>query len=78
MKAETKTPRLADFRAIRPGTRVAYLRYAGSGTRGPEYCPATGKVVMSFPSHLVLNVGGRYGTPAMLDARNFIGTKEAA
>jgi len=28
--------------------------------------------LLVFPSHVVVNLGGRYGTPAVVDANNFI------
>lgn len=65
-------PLPSSFAGKRPGDRVTFLRFAGLGRRGPEFKPAAGKVVMAFASHLVLNMGGRYGTPAVVDAKNFI------
>jgi hypothetical protein len=32
----------------------------------------TGRVVMSFPTHAVLNMGGRHGTPGILTPENAI------
>jgi hypothetical protein len=35
----------------------------------------TGRVVFSFPTHVTLNMGGRYGTPAIADMSNIVKVK---
>ena len=45
------------FASIRPGDRVSIL--SPHGTR------QTGRCVMKFSSHAVLNLGGRFGTPGI-------------
>jgi hypothetical protein len=65
-----------NFTAVRPGSRVRYNAYAGLGRYGPEYKPKVGRVVMSFASHLVLNIGGAHGTPAVVDEKNFLAVVE--
>jgi hypothetical protein len=39
----------------------------------------TGKAVslLFFADHIVLNMGGKYGTPAVADARNIIAVRKA-
>ena len=60
------------FRGIRPGDIVEYMANAGMGLAGPEYKKARGRCVMTFPDHVTLNVGGKYGTPAVVDKTNFV------
>ncbi len=60
------------FEGIRPGDTVEYMAYAGRGRNGPEYKKAKGRCVMTFPDHVVLNVGGEHGTPAVVDETNFV------
>lgn len=71
-------PALAIIAKAMPGNTVEYLRYAGMGRFGAEFKPARGRVVMARPGgspHLVLNIGGRYGTPAVVDAKNILSLK---
>jgi hypothetical protein len=44
---------------IRPGDRVTYVNRFGQRL--------TGRVVFALPTHLTLNMGGRYGTPAVIN-----------
>lgn len=60
------------FRYIRPGDRVRFNRYNGIGLRGTEYKAASGKAVLVFPDRVVVSMGGRHGTPAVVDDRNFL------
>ena len=32
----------------------------------------TGRVVMTFPTHVVLNLGGAHGTPGVANERNIV------
>ena len=59
---------------LRGGEVVEYRRYAGLGLRGPEYDLGRGKVnpLLIFPEHVVLNIGGRFGTPQVVNAENFV------
>lgn len=59
---------------VRGGDRVKYMAYAGRGSKGPEYREAEGKVnpLLIFPEHMVINVGGRHGTPAVVNEENFV------
>lgn len=75
-----RLPALAIIAKARPGDTVEYLAYNGMGRFGAEYKPARGRVVMARPSgspHLVLNIGGRYGTPKVVDERNLVSLKVA-
>lgn len=63
------------FMGIRPGQFVNYLRHAGTGLNGPEYKRARGKVVMAFSQHVVVNAGGRYGIPQVVDDNNYLPNK---
>lgn len=62
----------AVFSAARRGDTVIINRPNGMGRNGPEYKQFRGKVVMAFSTHLVLNGGGRHGTPLVADATNYV------
>lgn len=67
------------FDNIKAGDRVTFMQYAGLGLRGPEFKPATGRAVMRGPAGWVLNMGGRYGTPAVCTPDKFVrATRPAA
>lgn len=66
---------MAAFNNLRPGDTVTYMGYAGRGLRGPGYKQASGRVVLVFPEHVVLNTGGRYGRPQVVDADNFVAAR---
>jgi hypothetical protein len=54
----------------RPGDRVTIMTPHGS--------KLTGRVVMARPNgheHLVLNLGGRYGTPGIATVKNIVSVK---
>lgn len=55
------------WRGIAPGDTVHYST--------PQGNPGKGRVVMSLPTHVVLNAGGRHGTPKVVDEGNFISHK---
>jgi hypothetical protein len=58
---------------IQHGDRVTILVPAGFGRDGQEYKQKSGKAVMrSSSGGWVLNMGGRYGTPAVADGRNIV------
>lgn len=52
------------WRGIAPGDTVHYSTPHGNKGQG--------RVVMSLPTHVVLNIGGRHGTPKVVDESNFI------
>lgn len=62
------------FTSLRGGDRVAFRAYAGMGRYGPEYRERVGTVnpLLIFPDHVVLNCGGPHGTPAVVNASNFV------
>lgn len=49
---------------ISPGSTVTF--------KSPQGQERKGKVVMAFPTHLVLNCGGAHGTPAVVDEKNYV------
>jgi hypothetical protein len=51
---------------IRPGQRVTYLAPNGIGRGGVEWTLRRGKVVLNMGTHLVVNLGGRYGRPGVV------------
>lgn len=50
--------------AIRPGDRVTIVNAQGQ--------QRTGRVVFAFADRCVLNMGGRYGTPAVATDANIV------
>ncbi len=66
------------LKSVRGGDRVAALFPAGLKLVGrkavPEYKVRTGVAnpLLIFPSHIVVNLGGRFGTPGVVDARNLV------
>lgn len=52
------------FSMIKPGKQAGIVTPHGS--------LLSGRVVMSFPEHAVLNLGGRHGTPAVVTASNCV------
>ena len=50
--------------SLNPGDRVRFVLPHG-GTK-------SGRVVMAFATHVVVNGGGRYGTPYVVDHNNVI------
>jgi hypothetical protein len=63
---------MKDLSGIRPGTRVTYYAPAGKGIDRAtgkvvqEWGLRRGKVVLNMGTHLVVNLGGRYGTPGVV------------
>ena len=62
----------ASFSTATIGDRVTINVPAGIGRNGPEFKQRSGRVVMRFASHLVLNGGGRHGTPLVATAANYV------
>lgn len=56
--------------SVRAGDRVTILSPNGIGRDGVEYRERTGRAVMRGPAGWVLNMGGRYGTPAVATTSN--------
>lgn len=56
------------FNDIRPGDRVTILVPAG----GSDYASKTGRATLVFPTHAVINLGGRFGTPGIADANSYV------
>ena len=52
------------WRGIAPGDLVHY--------KTPQGNTCSGRVVMSLPTHVVLNAGGKYGRPKVVDERNYL------
>ncbi len=64
--------------SIRGGDRVTALFPNGIGRNGREYKERTGTAnpLLIFPgSHVVINLGGRYGTPGVVDVNNIVSVK---
>lgn len=55
------------WRGIAPGDTVHFSTQHGN--------PGKGRVVMSLPTHVVLNIGGRHGTPKLVDENNYMSHK---
>jgi len=62
------------FKNLVGGQRVYFRQYAGLGRNGAEYREASGKVnpLLIFETHVVVSIGGRYGTPQVVNDENFI------
>lgn len=54
---------------VRPGDRVTIVT--------PQGQQRSGKCVMKFPTHAVLNLGGKHGIPGIANARNIVSVKKA-
>lgn len=70
--------------SIRPGDKVTALFPAGmaikNGKAVHEFKERTGKVnpLLIFPDHVVIDLGGRYGTPGVVTAENILRVRKAA
>ena len=62
------------FQTARPGDRVTILLPERRGIPAQQ---RTGRVVMKFSTHLVLNLGGKHGTPGIADERNTVRVSHA-
>lgn len=56
------------FDSIKPGSKVTIVNRFGQ--------QRTGRCVMRFPTHAVLNMGGRYGTPDIANDANTVKVKQ--
>ena len=63
---------------IRTGDRVTILIPAGIGRDGQEWKEATGRAVMRNAFGWALNMGGKYGTPGVVTAKNLVRVKHVA
>jgi hypothetical protein len=68
---------MPNFQNIRPGDTVRFRVPNGIGRNGQEWKESQGKAVLCFSTHVVVNKGGRYGTPGVVNERNFVSCKAA-
>jgi hypothetical protein len=61
------------FNNLRIGQRVKFLIPNGFGRNGQEWKEKSGRVTLAFPDRVVVNGGGKYGTPYVVTERNFVG-----
>lgn len=67
------------FQGLKGGDRIRFIRRDGMNLRGGKaeqaYKPCVAKVqpMLVFPDHVVVNLGGRYGTPYVVDSSNYLG-----
>jgi len=75
---EERAGKRALVRSIQAGDKVTALFPAGQKLEGDkivqEWAERTGKVnpLLIFPEHVVINLGGRHGTPGVVDERNIV------
>src|SRR5271157_3434690 len=63
--------------SIHPGDRVTIMRPTGMGRGGQEWAQASGKAVMrSSHGGWVLNMGGKHGTPGLVDETNIVSVRK--
>lgn len=53
------------FMGIRPGEMVTYSTPQGQTRRG--------RAVLADSDHVVVNAGGRHGTPQVVNSKNYLG-----
>lgn len=58
------------YQGLKGGDRVTFWMQAGSGERKRRTAPVQRLLV--FPTHVVVNLGGRFGTPYVVNDANFI------
>lgn len=67
------------FQNLKGGDRIRFIRRGGMAIRGgkatQEYKPCIAKVqpLLTFHDHVVVNLGGKYGTPYVVDISNYLG-----
>lgn len=66
--------------AIQKGDKVTALFPAGIGSNGPEFKERSGYVnpMLIFPDHVVIDLGGKHGTPGVVNAENIVSVKRKA
>lgn len=57
---------------IKAGDKVTILVPNGIGRNGQEWKAKIGRAVMRGPAGWMLNMGGRYGTPAIATEKNLV------
>lgn len=66
----------ANYPAIDESIARYFIEHAKAGDRvtilSPQGAERTGRMVMRGPAGLVLNMGGKYGTPAVATVRNIV------
>lgn len=74
VNSEMRLPFPEILKLVKGGDRVKYWAFCGIGPEGKEYKIGVGKVcgMLIFPTHMVINIGGRHGTPRVVDEENFI------
>lgn len=60
------------FNDLKPRQTITFLIPNGIGRNGVEYKEKTGKIAMAFNSHVVVNGGGKHGTPYVVNGENFL------
>jgi hypothetical protein len=62
------------FQNLKGGQRVRFWIPNGISAKGQEWAQKIAKVqpLLTFSDHVVVNLGGKYGTPYVVDANNFI------
>lgn len=71
-------------KSIQRGDKVTALFPAGLGLKNgktvQEFKARTGKVnpLLIFPEHVVIDLGGRFGTPGWVDAQNIVSVSRPA
>lgn len=60
------------FANLKPRDLVTFLIPSGIGRYGQEWKEKSGRIAMAFESHVVVNGGGRHGTPHVVDKGNFL------
>lgn len=67
---------MSTFRNIKAGDRVTFWQSQGAGQpRKLRTAPA--QALLIFPYHVVVNLGGKHGRPAVVDATNYESHKGA-
>lgn len=72
MPRKRSPTKLQVFNSIAAGSRVRILVPNGIGLDGLTYRVRTGRAVLEGPHGWVLNMGGRYGTPAVATLENIV------
>jgi hypothetical protein len=71
-RKRSQQTKLQVFNSIAAGSRVRILVPNGIGLAGLTYRVRTGRAVLKGPHGWVLNMGGRYGTPAVATVENIV------
>jgi hypothetical protein len=58
---------MSTFKGIRAGDRVVYTDSHGTARSGRA------GLLLTFHTHVVLDTGGKYGRPAVVNASNYVG-----